>query len=212
MRTPHGTRIIAVLSGLFLSCAAGAGAQVRDEPTRLFEMLELKPGMAVAEIGAGRGEMTMAIARSIGPLGRVYATEIDPARRGEIRAAAARAQLANVTVVEAGERATNLPEACCDAIFMRDVYHHLTHPAEIGRSIVAALKPGGRMAVIDFESNPGSRLPEGVAANRGGHGITAALIAQEMAGVGLALADTVPRWLVLPSMNRPIYLVLFRRR
>jgi len=56
---------------------------------------------------------------------------------------------------------------------MRDVYHHFTMSSDINRSLFTALKAGGRLAVIDFEAAPGSKLPNGVPANRGGHGIRA---------------------------------------
>ena len=115
-----------------------AGAQTADEAARLFDALELEPGMRVGEVGAGRGEMTIEMANRLGPEGHVYTNELDPARLEDIRNAVRREQLENVTVIESGANSTNLPEGCCDAIFMRDVYHHLTSPAEINESIVAA--------------------------------------------------------------------------
>ena len=63
----------------------------------------------------------------------------------DIRQAASEAGSGNVTVLQAGERATNLPAACCDAIFMRRVYHHLSEPSPIVASIHEALRPGGRL-------------------------------------------------------------------
>ena len=83
----------------------------------------------------------------------MLATELSAARRDEIRAATAAAGLDNVTVVEAGERDSNLAAACCDAIFHRRVYHHLTDPAATNASLYAALKPGGRLAIIELEFN-----------------------------------------------------------
>jgi len=185
-------------------------AQFAGEAARLFEVLELKPGMTVAEVGAGRGEMTVEMSKRLGPNGRVYSTELDPARLADIRSAVSREQLANVTVIEAGVRVSNLPAGCCDAVFMRDVYHHFTFPDEYDRSLVAALKPGGRLVVIDFEPTPGSELPEGVPANRGGHGVPPNVIVDEMKAAGLTAVRTIPGWTNLRA-NRQMFLVLVKK-
>jgi len=204
--------IAALVAGTFAQTPGHAqrGAQATSEAARLFETLELQPGMTVGEIGAGGGRMTVEIAKRVGPAGHVYSTELDQARLRDIRDAVSREQLANVTVVEAGERSTNLPDACCDAIFMRDVYHHFTHPTEIARSVWAALKPGGRLAVIDFPPRRASPLPDGVPSNRAGHGISSDVIVEEVTATGLSLAHTIPEW-PEPSQRNPMFLVLFRK-
>jgi SAM-dependent methyltransferase len=90
------------------------------------------------------------VAQRVGRSGRVYSTEISVDRLADIRRAAAAAGLSNVIVLEAGEQATGLPSECCDAIFMRRVYHHLAAPSAILTSIYDALRPGGRLLIIDF--------------------------------------------------------------
>jgi len=181
----------------------------RDVP-ELAAVLELAPGMTVADIGAGGGAMTMFMAKRLGPAGRVYATEIGTPQLEEIRQLVSRERLENVIVIEGQERSTNLPDACCDAIFMQDVYHHLTSPSEINRSVLAALKRGGRLAVIDFEPQPGSKVPAGVAANRGGHGIPPALVVSEVLASGFAHVTTIATW---PPRANPaeFFLALFRK-
>ncbi|MCY3845930.1 MAG: methyltransferase domain-containing protein, partial [Acidobacteria bacterium] len=109
------------------------------------------PGDTVADVGAGNGWLSVEVAQRVGPGGRVFATELSAPRRDAIRAAVAGAGIRNVTVVEAGERETNLSPACCDAIFHRRVYHHLTDRAATNASLYAALRPGGRLAVIELE-------------------------------------------------------------
>jgi predicted methyltransferase len=181
----------------------------RDVPD-LAAVLGLEPGMAVADVGAGGAAMTMFMARRLGPAGRVYATEIGAAQLEEIRQLVSRERLENVVVIEGREQAANLPDACCDAIFMQDVYHHLTSPAEINRSLLAALKPGGRLAVVDFEPQPGSIVPKGVAANRGGHGIAPALVVSEVFASGFAHVKTIAKW--PPNANpAEFFLALFRK-
>src|SRR5262249_58412465 len=101
----------------------GVGAASADRHAdRLAGLLELRPGMVVAEIGAGVGKTTRAVAERVGPSGHVYSTEIDPEALAKIRETVA--DLSNVTVVQAGVAETGLPDACCDAIFMEAVYHH----------------------------------------------------------------------------------------
>jgi precorrin-6B methylase 2 len=122
----------------------------RAEVSRLAELLSLREGTTVADVGAGSGWLTVEVARRVGRSGRVYSTEMSVDRLADIRRAAAEAGLSNVIVLEAGERVTGLPIECCDAIFMRRVYHHLSEPSAILTSIHDALKPGGRLVVIDF--------------------------------------------------------------
>lgn len=120
------------------------------EADRLAELLGLEPGMQVAEIGAGSGALTLAMARRVGERGRVYATELDDSRRAEIAEAAARAGAGNVVVVAARPRESGLRPSCCDAIFMRHVFHHVDGPEVMARQLRSALRDGGRLAVIDF--------------------------------------------------------------
>ena len=124
-----------------------------SEVERLAGVLDIQPGDTVADVGAGDGWLSIEIANLVGESGRVFATELAADRRDAIQAAAAAAGLDNVTVVEAGERETNLAPECCDAIFMRRVYHHLTDPAATNAGLHAALKPGGRLAIVEIEFN-----------------------------------------------------------
>jgi ubiquinone/menaquinone biosynthesis C-methylase UbiE len=137
------------------------------------EMLELKVGTTVAEIGAGNGAMAVRMARKISPSGRVFATEIDPARVEQIRRRARDAGLDNVTVVPATPTDTGLPTGCCDAAYMLDAYHHVTDPATTDASIFRALKPGSRLLINDFPPTIWLALfrMKGVPDNRSGHGV-----------------------------------------
>jgi ubiquinone/menaquinone biosynthesis C-methylase UbiE len=121
------------------------------EIDRLVALLQLSPGMTVAEIGAGAGEMTVHMAETLGSASTAYATELNPERLDQIREKVRDKDLDHVTILEAGKAETNLPAECCDAIFMSKVYHHFTDPEAINRSLYDSLKPGGALAVIDFE-------------------------------------------------------------
>ena len=128
-----------------------AGGNDETEVERLAQVLDIQPGDSVADVGAGDGWLSIEMAAIVGESGHLFATELSADRRDDIRASVAAAGLDNVTVVEAGERETNLAAECCDAIFMRRVYHHLTDTAATNASLRAALKPGGRLAVIELE-------------------------------------------------------------
>jgi SAM-dependent methyltransferase len=114
------------------------------------------PGEAVADVGAGTGLFTEPIARAVGPQGVVYAVDIAPAFLEHIRARAAAAGLAQVRTVLCDDRSTGLPPSSVDAAFVCDTYHHLEHPVDTLASLHAALRPGGRLLLVDFEREPGA--------------------------------------------------------
>jgi cyclopropane fatty-acyl-phospholipid synthase-like methyltransferase len=179
------------------------------EVPRLVELLELKPGMALADVGAGFGAWTMEFARWTGPTGRVYATDVGAPQLAALREAVKSQGLSNVTVLEGAVDSTNLPAQCCDAILIRDAYHHLTQPDAIVRSLAAALKPGGRLAVIDFPPRPDSQVPDGVPPDRRGHGVPSEIVEREV-GAALAHVRTLADWSP-ESQPASLFLVLFRK-
>ncbi|HKD52298.1 MAG TPA: methyltransferase domain-containing protein [Candidatus Acidoferrum sp.] len=185
---------------LALVCAAAAGFALRangnaaDQIKRLAALMEWKPGTIVADIGAGDGIYSFAAVEHVGPTGKVYATEIDTKKVEELKGEVAKRKLQNVVVVESKEADTNLPTACCDAIFLRRVYHHLTKPVEFDANIVRSLKPGGRLAIIDFPARSGLEPVEGVPANRGGHGIPQKVVIEELTAAGLQMEKVVNDW------------------
>jgi predicted methyltransferase len=181
-----------------------------SEVPRLVDLLQLKPGMAVADVGAGFGAWTMAFARVLGPSGRVYATDIGERQLATIRESAKSQGLTNVTVLERVERSTNLPDACCNAILIRDAYHHLTQPKDILRSMAAALKPGGYLAVIDFSPRPNTEVPEGVPPNRGGHGVPPDVVISEVTEAGFTSISVDKAW-GTGNAQSPLFLLIFRK-
>lgn len=183
-----------------------AGADATDEMKRLAAVMDWKPGTIVADIGAGDGRFAFAAAQLLGPSGKVFATEIDQEKLAALRSETTKRRLANVIVLDSKEAETNLPIECCDAIFLRRVYHHLTKPVEFDQSLVRSLKPGARLAIIEFPPRSGLGPVEGVPANRGGHGIPQKIVIDELTSAGLQLAKTVDDW---PGDD---YLVLFVKK
>jgi len=182
----------AAFAGAFLLRRASADAA--DEIKRLSALMEWKPGTIVADIGAGDGRYAFAAAQLVSGSGKVFATEIDQAKLATLRSEAAKHHLTNVIILESKEAETNLPAECCDAIFLRRVYHHLTKPAAFDAALLRSLKPGGRLAIIDFPPRSGLEPVEGVPANRGGHGIPQKVVIDELTSAGLQLVKTVNDW------------------
>lgn len=182
--------------------------QAEFELPQLVNVLGLKPGMTVADVGAGFGATTVVLSKWIGS-GRVIATDVGQRQLTAIRDYVKQEGLSNVTVIEGAAAATNLPPECCDAIFMRDVYHHVASVEDFNKSLLGSLKPGGRLAIIDFVPDPGSKLPAGVPENRGGHGVPMAVVAEELQATGFTHLRTIPKW---PEGDQhPLFLVLFRK-
>jgi ubiquinone/menaquinone biosynthesis C-methylase UbiE len=171
-----------------------AKADAAGEMKRLAALMEWKSGTVVADIGAGDGRFSFAAAQQVGPSGKVFATELDPKKLEALRSDVKKRNLQNVIIVESKEAETNLPEACCDAIFLRRVYHHLTKPAEFDANIARALKPGGRLAIIEFPPRPGLEPVEGIPSNRGGHGIPQKIVIEELTAAGLQVEKIVNDW------------------
>lgn len=195
MTNRRACRLIAAcgfaLGLVFASALPARGQSDADDAARLVRALGVGPGRRVAEIGAGNGALTMAIARAVGADGRVFSNELDPRQRRAIERAVAAAGLANVTVVEGHARRTNLPEGCCDALFMRDVFHHFDDPAEMSRDLLTALVPGGRLAVLDFPP-------------RTGHGITADEVRATLERAGfdqVRVDESGARWFMVVAVR-----------
>jgi ubiquinone/menaquinone biosynthesis C-methylase UbiE len=186
------------------------------EVRRLVTLMRLEPGMTIADVGAGLGAWTLRFAQWTGPSGRVFATDIGEEQLTALRAIGAREGLSNATVIRGASNSTNLPAGCCDAILMRNVFHYVTEPAAMIRSLAASLKPGGRLAIVDFPPRPNTTPPAGVPANRGGQGIPPQVVESEV-GVLLKHVTTVPNWAPegvpdwLPKEIAPPFVAIFEK-
>jgi predicted methyltransferase len=183
------------IAAVALVVASTALAQNNAADTEtLIKLLQLKPGDVVAEIGAGGGELTIALAKQVGPDGRVFTSELGDERLAKLRSAVEKSGVPNVQVVEGQAAHANLPEVCCDALFLRNVYHHFEDPTTMNASFVRALKPGARLVVIDFPPrNNAATAPPGKRGNDSAHGVSADVVASELKAAGLTVLSTEDR-------------------
>ena len=123
-------------------------------PSRVIEALQLKSGMKVADVGAGTGYFSMRLAKVPGV--SVFAVDIEPRMVEYLEQRAHKEHAMNVTAVLAGASSPNLPEPV-DVILVVDTYHHLPDRPAYFRELRKSLKPGGRIAIVDFRKD----APEG---------------------------------------------------
>lgn len=121
-----------------------------ERPDVLHQLLGVAPGMAVADIGAGTGYHTLRLASEVGPTGRVYAVDIQPEMLALLAENLKRLKVTNVVGVLGTPVDPRLPAASLDLVLMVDVYHEFDHPYEMLAAIARALKPGGRVAFVEY--------------------------------------------------------------
>src|SRR5688572_29699133 len=135
----------------------------REEEERtelLVTALALKPGEIVADIGAGSGYFSWRVARKVGANGRIYAVEIQQEMLDILGANMKKRNAGEIVVPVLGTvQDPKLPEAGVDTILLVDVYHELDFPYEMTRAMIKALKPGGRLVLVEYRGeDPGCRL------------------------------------------------------
>ena len=124
---------------------------VEEEPDRALNAISIAKGATVADVGAGSGYMTVRMAERVGPAGRVYATDIQPQMLAMLRERLDKERIGNVTLVQGAVDDPRLPPASIDLILMVDVYHEFSQPQQMLRGMLAALKPGGRMVLLEYK-------------------------------------------------------------
>jgi cyclopropane fatty-acyl-phospholipid synthase-like methyltransferase len=166
----------------------------RDEwqmPSRVIDALQLAPGDVVADIGAGTGYFTVRLARSPARP-KVYAVDIEPTMIAHLRHRAMLEGLTNVTAVQASADRSNLPEPV-DVALVVDTYHHIPNRAAYFTVLKTSMKPGARLAIVDFRKGAPEGPPEEFR-------FTPQQIREELAGAGFSLEaehDFLPRQIFL---------------
>ncbi|MCZ6597203.1 MAG: class I SAM-dependent methyltransferase [Planctomycetota bacterium] len=118
----------------------------------LMEALDVRPGMTVCDLGCGNGFHTLRLAAAVGPAGRVFAVDIQEPMLRMLGERVAEAGFNNVDPILGGVADPKLPDGSCDLILLADVYHEISHPEEMLANIRRALKPDGRVVLVEFRA------------------------------------------------------------
>ncbi len=124
--------------------------EAEEQPEAALDALDLQKGMIVADIGAGSGYYSKRLARRVGPTGKVFANDIQPQMLEILKRKMAAEKVTNIETVLGDIDDPKLPRACCDLILLVDVYHEFSEPQKMLRKIHDALKPSGRLVLLEF--------------------------------------------------------------
>jgi len=156
-----------------------------ERPDLMLEALQLKGGEIVADFGAGSGYYTFKLARLAGPKGTVVAVDIEPRMLEFIRQRAAKEGLTNVGLIQNTIKEPRLPPNRFDLVLLVDVYHELEFPHEVMRGLREALKPSGRVALVEF------RKEDSAVPIKELHKMSEDQIIRELSAAGLKHLETV---------------------
>lgn len=165
-------------------------------PERVLQALGLKPDATVADIGAGTGYFSVRLARAV-PRGRVFAIDIEPTMLAHITARAEKENLENITAVRGTETSASIPEKV-DLVLIVDTYHHISARTAYMTAVRSQLKPGGRVAIVDFKPDATEGAPKHMR-------LSANTVVSDMTAAGFELAGSHE---FLPHQ----YFVIFRVR
>jgi len=135
------------------------GREVYDQRHRIVQEAGVRPGMVVADIGAGTGLFTLLFAPKVGPAGKVIAVDISPVFVDNVLRRSREQGFHNVQGIVNRPTDVELPPGSIDLAFISDTYHHFEYPQKMLQSIQRALRPGGMLVVIDFDRRAGVSSP-----------------------------------------------------
>lgn len=131
------------------------GREIYDRRQDILAAMNIRPGMSVADVGAGSGFFTLMLAKAVGPEGKVYAVDISQAFLDAIAKRVKAAGLSNVVTVLSDQQDVKLPAQQLDRVYIGDTYHHFEYPVTYSKTIAQALRPQGQLIVVDFKRIPG---------------------------------------------------------
>ncbi len=150
------------------------------EVEQIVARLSLRPGMRVADIGAGSGYDALRLARFVGPKGRIFAEDVTSAYLDQLRATVKETGLKNIDIVEGAAGDPRLPPGSIDAAIMVHMYHEIQKPMALLAKLAPAFKPGGRLGIEELDRPTGA------------HGTPPKLLTCELAAAGYRLMDLKP--------------------
>jgi precorrin-6B methylase 2 len=192
------------LTGRHFAGVCGAGGcetwlerperEQEENPEGALDALKLKPGMVVADVGAGTGYMSLKMAKRVGPSGKVYAEDVQPEMLQKVRENAAKAKATNVIALQGSFTDPMLPKEQMDLVLLVDVYHEFSEPQKMLRGIRESLKPDGRLVLLEYrKEDPSIPIQEL-------HKMSVADVKTELEAEGFKLSqvlETLPRQHIL---------------
>ena len=145
-----GRRIAGVMGPAGADWLERKEREQEERPEVALDSLALKPGMVVADVGAGSGYMSLRMAVRVGPSGKVYAEDIQPEMLALLKQRQTQLRIANVQTVLGTPTDAKLPEGGIDLILLVDVYHEFSEPTKMLASLRSALRPDGRLVLLEY--------------------------------------------------------------
>jgi SAM-dependent methyltransferase len=198
------------LTGRHIAGVCGAGPcavwlerperEQEENPDKAIDELNLKPGMAVADVGAGTGYMSLKLAKRVGANGKVFAEDVQPDMLERVRGNAAKANLKNIQTVQGTFADPKLPRGQLDLVLLVDVYHEFSEPQKMLQGIRESLKPDGRLVLLEYrKEDPKIPIIEE-------HKMSVAEVKTELEAEGFLLGpviETLPRQHILILTKAP---------
>jgi SAM-dependent methyltransferase len=145
-----GRRIAGVMGMSGADWLERSERELEEMPETALDVIGIKPGMTVADVGAGVGYFTIRVAKRVGKEGKVFGVDVQPEMLSILKDRAAKAQLGNIVPVLSSESNPRLPKNSCDLILLVDVYHEFSQPQRMLQQLKAALKPQGRLVLLEY--------------------------------------------------------------
>jgi len=181
----------------------------REKVTEVIQALELKEGQSVADVGAGSGLYAVRLARVVGPAGRVYAEDISEGALKRLRERIAKEKLNNVTAILGGPDDPRLPLGALDAVLTVNAYHEMEKPKEMLQRVFAALKPAGRIVMVDLM--PGKTRKRPRAEQIENHRLAPELAETELREAGFEILSRVDDFVDWPDQEVGRWMIIGRR-
>jgi ubiquinone/menaquinone biosynthesis C-methylase UbiE len=146
-----GRQIAHVMSHFGIDWLEREEREMEENTSLLLKNLAVKPGMVVADIGAGSGYHSALLSKMVGT-GKVFAVDVEPEMIAYLNARIKQEKLSRIVPVLSTEQKVSLPENTIDMMLLVDVYHEFSFPYEMALSMRAALKPGGKLVLVEFRA------------------------------------------------------------